>query len=101
MQKLYLAGLLLCLSVVGQEQNKPLITSIKTLPSDPIPQGPWSCKDGSAGYLEEKGGRIDLTDMEIGDTIGSYLRSGYTVTIYPKTAHGIFVDLDCNSNSHP
>jgi hypothetical protein len=87
--------LLLTLALLGQD--RPRIASIRTLPSDPIPSGPWSCKSGSAGYLEERGGRTDLSDAELGQTVAAYLRDGYTATIYPKTKNGIFVDLECNA----
>jgi hypothetical protein len=89
------AVILAVLPIAGQN-SKPAIVSIKTLPSIAVPNGPWACTAGSAGYLEVNG-RTKLTDSEIGKIVSQSLRDGYTLTLYPQTKLGIFVDAECNA----
>jgi|ERR1017187_2196810 hypothetical protein len=83
---------LLAFSLLGQQPNKPTISKITAVPSEPIPKG--TCTSSTAGYLE-KAGRTNLTDAEIGKSVFGALRQGYIVTIYPPTKRGIFVNFEC------
>jgi len=77
----------------SQQLEKPRISNITTLPSEPILAG--NCKSSTAGYLEMPSRRTDLTDAEIGHSISKALKDGYIITVYPKTKRGIFVNYEC------
>jgi hypothetical protein len=77
-----------------QDANRPKI-KIAGVPSEPIPAG--TCTSSTFGYLELNGKRGDFTNEEFGSMILPALRQGYTLTIYPPTKRGTFVNQDCNS----
>jgi hypothetical protein len=85
-------ALALALTVVAQEPSKPVIATIKELPSEPILAG--TCVSSTAGYLE-KGGRTQLTEEEIGNAVFGALKEGYIVTLYPQSKRGVFVNFEC------
>jgi hypothetical protein len=91
-----------CLALIAcglPGQEKPTITKIIMLPSDPVvPSG--TCRSSTAGYVEIKR-RTKLTDAEIGKAVAGYLKDGYIVTVYPATKNGTFVNLDCTNNMPP
>jgi hypothetical protein len=79
----------------GQQTDKPRISNITVLPSEPV-QPSGNCKASSSGYLE-KNGRTKMTKAELGNFVDSSLRDGYAVTIYPETKRGVFVNLECTN----
>ena len=77
-------------------QDKPRVTSIIGVPSEPIATG--KCTFSTSGYLEmENGKTADFTEAELGHMILPALRDGYVLTIYPPTKRGIFVNSECHS----
>ncbi len=89
----------------GQQPEKPHISNIAVLPSEPImPSG--DCTTSRYGYLENHGKTklTELTEAEIGKFVDSSLHSGYIITIYPETKRGVFVGMECTNssiNAHP
>ena len=82
-------------ALFAQSANKPSITSITGLPSEPVkPTG--TCKVSTQGYLEVNH-RTNLSQKQIGKLISKFVHDGYIVTIYPPTKDGIFVDLECTN----
>lgn len=82
----------------GQE-GKPSMRLMPIPSEQPLANG--DCKASYSGYLEIKGD-TKPTETEIGNFIESNLRSGYVLTIYPRSKSGIFVNMECNSpTGHP
>jgi hypothetical protein len=80
----------------SQEKNKPKISSVTVLPSDPVvPSG--DCKSSTAGYLEDSRPPKAISDGELGKFVSKSLHDGYIVSIYPATKTGIFVTMQCTN----
>lgn len=78
----------------AQTNQKPAINSVTGVPSEPfIALG--NCSASWSGYLVGKHGKTKITQAEMGKFIQSSLREGYTLTIYPETKSGIFVNMEC------
>jgi hypothetical protein len=87
--------MLLALGLLAQGPNKPNLTSVHIIPSEP-PVERAQCTSSRSGYLQMIGdGRAQLTDTEVGRHVLARLREGYIVTLYPPSKSGIFVDADC------
>jgi hypothetical protein len=82
----------------SQESNRPQISSIAVLPSDPVVAS-GNCTASTAGYLEINR-RTKMTKAELGKFVDSSLRDGFVLTIYPETRRGIFVNMECFA-THP
>jgi hypothetical protein len=95
MQPLKLALLALAIPVaLAQQASKPQIGKLTGIPSDFAASG--NCTSSTQGYLTmPKSGKTKLTDAEIMKFIRSNLQNGYVITIYPETANGVFVDMEC------
>lgn len=77
-------------------QDKPKISSVVGIPSEPIPPG--KCTYSTSGYLETEAGKTqNFTDAEFGRLILPALQDGYVLTIYPPTKRGFFVSAVCTS----
>jgi hypothetical protein len=80
-------------SVFAQEVERPTIT-VKNLPPEPIAP----CKSSPlSGYLQMPDGRTKLSEKEVGHAVLGALKIGYTVTVYPTTNRGVFVNYECSS----
>jgi len=81
--------------ICGQSPQNPSITEMKVTPPESIPAG--ICTSSPSGYLEnDKTHSTILSDKELGHYVNLKLREGYTITLYPRTKSGVFVDLNCN-----
>jgi hypothetical protein len=78
----------------AQQLSKPQIGSVVGIPSDFTPSG--KCTSSTQGYLTiPKSGKTKLTEAELGGAVRSSLQNGYVITVYPETANGIFVNMEC------
>jgi hypothetical protein len=80
----------------GQQPEKPRISNITILPSEPVvPTG--TCKSSTAGYLDDSRPPKSMTDEELGKFVSKSLHDGYIISIYPSTKTGIFVTMQCTN----
>ena len=89
------ATLLGAVSLFAQQTDKPRISTLTVVPSEPI-QPTGNCKSNTGGYLN-KDGRTALTNSEIGQFVSDKLHDGYILTVYPATKNGIFVSAGCTN----
>jgi hypothetical protein len=85
--------------MLGQELERPRISKITMLPSEPVHVS-GNCMASRSGYLEING-RTKLTQAEIGKFVDSSLKDGYVLTVYPETKRGIFVNMECVAEKKP
>src|ERR1700675_1550116 len=85
------------ITLLGQESNRPRISNITVLPSEPVSSS-GNCTASRSGYLE-KNGRTKMTQAEVGKFVNSGLHEGYVLTNYPESKRGLFVNLECTNST--
>jgi hypothetical protein len=81
-------------TILGQQWQAPTVKSVTVgVRRDPPLRTP-SCKTSTYGYLHINE-RTKLTSEEISQYIVAAIEDGATVTVYPESKSGIFVDVNC------